>query len=242
MKKKLLVGGGILVFLLPIAAFFVLRSALPPEKLLALVRPRLEAALGREVEIGGAGLSFVPLAARVDNVRVRANPGFDSPYLLELRSMHLKLRFAPLLRRQIDVRSLELTGLELTLEQDATERWNFAAARPAAAPGAAPSRPAGSPVGLQVRTLKLAGGQLFVLSAARQLELQAPLAAEIGLDVDRELRNVRVHGWVECDGLALGGKQKLHVRLEPEVQADLAAKTARIESLRLLLQDFVLEL
>src|SRR5262245_54426384 len=114
--------------------FLYLRSAYPPERLLALLEPRVEAALGRDVEIGGAQLVPFPLAVRLDAVRIAAAPGSTAASLLEIGSIRFELRLMPLLRREVRVRTLVLDSPRVILEQNAAKRWNFARSGPAAAP------------------------------------------------------------------------------------------------------------
>ena len=245
-RKRLLIIPAVLVLAL-VALFLGLRAAFPPERLLALAEPRLEAALGRPVEIGSARLDLMPLAARLEAVRIGARPGFASPHVVELDAMQLELGFLALLRRQLEVRSLVLDGLRLFLEQDEQGQWNFATDRAPGTPSA-PAAPAkaGTPMALQIRKLLLRDGALQLRSAQSGLELQGPLAAELAMGLDRNLHDLRLQGWIESPALRargpLGEFPALTVRLEPVLRADLGASSAHIDSLRLRLQDFVLQL
>lgn len=246
MKKKLLLLVPLLVVVVLVVVMLVLRSMLPPERLVALAEPRLEAALGREVEIGKASLRFWPLGVRLENVHVQANQGFESPLLLELGSLRLDLRLLPLLRRSMDVRSLVLERLQLVLEQDAKGRWNFERATAGAAAPAAPATHGGSPLALRIRSLTLRESSLQISMAPRDLELSIPLAAEMSLDLDRALEHVGVRGWIESRGVTAEAASRhlpaFDVRLEPELQANVAARRAHIDALRLQLQEFVFEM
>jgi len=229
--------------------FLYLRSAYPPERLLALLEPRVEAALGRDVEIGAAQLVPFPLAVRLDAVRVAAAPGSTAAPLLEIGSIRFELRLLPLLRREVRVRTLVLDSPRVILEQNAAKHWNFARSGPEAAPKAGAGHAADGPrLALAVESLEIRSGEVSVWSAPQEIGLRLPVNSELRFEADREWRDVRVSGWIESDGITGGDRgrlAKLHglrLRLEPALAANVAEHSATIEKLRVTLMGLVVDL
>ncbi len=246
MKKRRLALAAVAFILLAGIAIVLVARSLPSARLLALVETRLETALGREVEIGRVHLGLLPLAMVASDVRVRANPGFVAPTLVEIQSLRCNLAVLPLLRRQLDLRSLVIDTPKIWLEQNANGEWNYASTRLVASPAPGTAAAAEAPLALHVRKLVLRGGEIEVRSAKSRIELHLPLAAELVLELERNRRELRVDGWIESSALRANGLAAklppLRVRLEPMVGVDLAASSARIEHLRLLVQDLALEM
>ncbi|UCE01684.1 MAG: AsmA family protein [Candidatus Latescibacterota bacterium] len=253
MKKRWLLLVPLGLILVITIAFLFLRRAYPPERLLALVEPRVESALGRDVEIASAQLTPFPLALRLDDVRIQAAPGFATPDLVTLASLRFDLKLGPLLQRRIAVRSLVIESPRVFLEQNMEGRWNYelskAAQEDAAAPeSAAPGAAAVAPLGLAVETLQLRDGELHVWNAQQDLALELPFAGKWSVRTDRNLRDIRVEGWLESDALSGGDRGRLarvqgvRLRLEPRLRADVADSSAVIEALHVELQGLALDL
>jgi hypothetical protein len=247
--KRWIIPIAILVVLPTLAALYV-RAAYPPERLRSLIEPRLAAALQRPVELRGVALQLVPLAVRLDGVRVQAPPGFESPTLFELETLRLRVGVLPLLRRRLVATGIDLEGLVLWIEQRADSTWSFAAAAPPTAPQPRsqpePVAPR-SALDLSVEKLAVRGGALHFASRPAGLELHGPLAAELRFAADRALKDVQLGGWVQIDSLhgGAGGRLRawrgLRLRLEPEVHVDVPDLSARVEHLRVALNDLVVD-
>jgi len=244
MRRRRFALAAVAVLLLAGVAIVFIARALPSAKLQALLEARLESAFGREVEIGGVHLGFLPPALVANDIRVGANPGFASPNLLELRSLRCDLAILPLLRRQVALRSLVIDTPKIRLEQNADGDWNYASTRPPASPAPGSAEAKEAPVALHVRKLVLRDGDIELRSAKSQLELHLPLTAELALAFERT--DLRVDGWIESPALRANGLAAnlppLQVRLEPKLNVDLASSSARIEQLRLLIHDLALEM
>jgi uncharacterized protein involved in outer membrane biogenesis len=250
-KKRWLLLVPLSLILLATIAFLYLRRSYPPERLLALVEPRVESALGRDIEIASAQLTPFPLAVRLDDVRIQAAPGFANPNLVTLASLRFDLRLGPLLQRRIAVRSLVIESPRVFLEQNMEGRWNYELSKGAAKDvpeSASAGAAAVAPLGLAVETLQLRDGELHLWNAPQDVALELPFAGKWSVRTDRELRDIRVEGWLESDAVSGGDRGRLarlqgvRLRLEPRLRADVADSSAVIEALHVELQGLALDL
>ncbi|MFC1660182.1 AsmA-like C-terminal region-containing protein [Gemmatimonadota bacterium] len=152
--------GTVVVCGLYLALAFVSSRFLDPEALADWLEPRLEAAVHRDVEIGRVEVRLLPLAVGVREVAL-ADPTGLAPALARVGSLDLRLEILPLLRRNVKVKSLVLDGVEANLLVGPTGLSNFGDLSPTAAdtpPGA--EGPADRPFSLDLKTIRLSGGQL----------------------------------------------------------------------------------
>lgn len=250
MKKKILLFGPLVVLAVLTAAFLYVRSAYPPERLLALLEPRVEAALGREVTIGAARMTPLPLAVRLDDVRVQggARESGDAT-LLELAGLRFELQWLPLLRREIAVRSLVLESPRVFLERNSEGRWNHESSSPeSTAQGGTRGGARQTPLGLRIESLRVRDATLHLLDRQNDVEIHVPLEAELTVRSDRSLQNVQVRGWLQSDAVSGGESGSLQairdvrLRVEPDIHANLPDSSAVVQNLRVELQDLVLDL
>lgn len=110
-----------------------LRLFLPAEKLRDLAVARASTALGREVTVGGAGVSLRGgLGIRLTDVSIGNPAGFPDGQLLTAQSVDLMLQLRPLLHRRIHADRLVIHAPVVTLVRLDAERNNFTFAAPAA--------------------------------------------------------------------------------------------------------------
>lgn len=234
-----------LVLVLAVAGLGIyLELSFPPQRLRELAEPRLEAALGHPVELGGASLHLSPLAVRLDSLRVLAPVGSTHPDLLRIGTLSLRLRTLPLLRRQVVVTSLEIRSPEVWLEERGDRVWN--ATPPADA--TTPRAPAASQVDLTIEDLHLVQGRVHFYSSVSDVGLELPLEARLRLAFDRKLEKVRISGWIESDPVSGGERGNLRLlrdvrlRLEPDITLDVPDSSATIERLRCFLNEAQVDL
>src|SRR5215831_3314407 len=126
MRSKALVGLGIVVILVVIAAL-----AAPRFIDVNHYRPQIEAnlrdRLNRNVSLGPMRLSLIPLAFRVDNVRIAEHPGFGTgrPFA-QIQTLFVRPRLLPLLRHEVQIKSLQLNRPAIELIRNEQGAWNFA--------------------------------------------------------------------------------------------------------------------
>ncbi|GHV17505.1 hypothetical protein AGMMS49938_18320 [Fibrobacterales bacterium] len=115
--KILAVAVAVLVVAL-IAAFFVVKSKFPPEKIQALVSEEASKALNRQVSVGGASLKIFPLGLQVTGITVANNSGvgFSKEPLLNLPVVTVKIDILKLLKLQVAIDKISLEDLSLLYE------------------------------------------------------------------------------------------------------------------------------
>lgn len=165
-----------------IAAAVVLRSLVSPERLSRWVQPRLEAALDRDVRLGGARVELFPhLGLELDSLTVENLKGFRGAPLARIGEVSLRVRLLPLVLRRVVVDHVILHGPQLSLQVDEKGTSNYGDLVPEKRPGEALS--GGGPVRLDVRRVEIDGGMLLFRDRARGTLLQAGgvvLGADVG--------------------------------------------------------------
>lgn len=108
-----LVLGALAIFLFVDAEFF--RDTL---------QTRLEAALGRDVELGAMSVSIFPtLGLEVDDIGIGPRHDVEEPPLLTAEQLRVGARLGPLLRKRLEVTKVVLVGPELTVVRMADGTW-----------------------------------------------------------------------------------------------------------------------
>jgi len=111
---------------------------------------RVEAVLRRQVEVGAVRLQiFSGLGFDLKDLTVYNPPGWQHPYLIKAGTLSVKVALRPLLRRQLQITTVQLRDGEVRLERDMQGRTNISdlMASPsaaAAAPQTLPTRIPGS--------------------------------------------------------------------------------------------------
>lgn len=124
---KLLFGLFGLVIGLVVVAMIALPLVFDPndhkDRLVALVEEKT----GRSLEIeGDIDLSVFPwLGADIGTTRLGNAPGFEAMHMATMQGVELRVRLLPLLRKEVEVDTLRLAGLELYLEKDSKGRTNY---------------------------------------------------------------------------------------------------------------------
>ena len=148
-------GAAAALLVLYLAAALVLRTLVPPERLAAWAEPRAEAALNRDVEIGGAELTIFPhLGVALRDVTVGNLADFEGPPLARAGRAELRVALWPLLRGDVTVDEAVARSLDVRMQVDEDGDSNFGDLLPASGepePGAGEDGPV--PVSLAVRSV-----------------------------------------------------------------------------------------
>jgi AsmA protein len=125
MKRKLLIGGVVLigiVLLLVVASFLFNANRFRPG-----IEARLQAALGRRVEIGSLRFSLLAGGISADNIVIADDPVFGRSPFVRARSLDVGVEIWPLITsRALHIESVALREPELVLIQSPRGTWNFA--------------------------------------------------------------------------------------------------------------------
>ncbi|MDE2238345.1 MAG: AsmA family protein [Rhodospirillales bacterium] len=160
----------VVVVLVPVVGLGLFIAQFNPNAYAPQIVAAVQRATGRTLTINGPirlKLSLTPTLAASD--LSLANPaGYADPSLLTLDQVEAQIALIPLLRHQVDVLNLKLSGLKLYLERNAAGQadWNFsnAASPPAANPPAAANQPANtaSRYKFALESVALDNGQIVI--------------------------------------------------------------------------------
>ena len=154
-----IVAGALLVLI--VAGAVTLKVLFPAEKLRAMVVPRIEERLGREVQLSSVKLRIFPrIAVRLDDLAIANPPGFSARPMLELDALELDLRLWPLLRREVELGQVRLVRPVIRYEVLADGTSNFQGL--GGAEGEAERAPAAAQAGGDVPPEAAAAGAFFV--------------------------------------------------------------------------------
>lgn len=230
--SKILRVFGILVALLAViivVAALVLPRVIDPNNYRDDIARLVKEKTGRDLTIaGGIGWSVFPwLGVEIGAVRLSNAKGFgEEPFAL-VDAAQVRVKVLPLLRKEIEMSTVVLDGLQLRLARDKSGRTNWDdLMKPAAAKPARPEKPAERDGGLPVAALAIGG---VAINDARVLwEDQATGVTQRIEDLDLELGAIEPGRPVDVT-LSLshrGGKPEL------ASQVKLSAVVALAESLK----------
>lgn len=230
--SKILRMFGILVALLAViivVAALVLPRVIDPNNYRDDIARLVKEKTGRDLTIaGGIGWSVFPwLGVEIGAVRLSNAKGFgEEPFAL-VDAAQVRVKVLPLLRKEIEMSTVVLDGLQLRLARDKSGRTNWDdLMKPAAAKPARPEKPAERDGGLPVAALAIGG---VAINDARVLwEDQATGVTQRIEDLDLELGAIEPGRPVDVT-LSLshrGGKPEL------ASQVKLSAVVALAESLK----------
>src|SRR5438270_116406 len=90
------------------------------------IQAELSQRLGRPVSLGQMHLSLLPPSFRAENPVIGADPNFHNPRpFAQADELNVSVALWPLLRRDVQVKSLELRHPKIELIRNAQGTWNF---------------------------------------------------------------------------------------------------------------------
>ncbi|MDH4050298.1 MAG: AsmA family protein [Rubrivivax sp.] len=155
--RGLLVGLAVLLLLAGAAIFTAIRY-FDRERVIALVATEVRKTTGREIHFDGPiGFRVMPpsLALQLEGVRLANADWSAGTDMLKARRLELVVALAPLLRRQLQIRRVELEGVELSLETDAHGQGNWVMKQASGPPESKPAASSGSPLAIDVSAIDI---------------------------------------------------------------------------------------
>ena len=125
LKIIFIILGG-LIFL-GVAGTWYAASTVDPAKLTKLLVISVKSATGRDLKISGpVSLSLFPrIAVSAEGLSLSNAAWADAPEMLTLKRIELDIKTLPLLRKQIEIASVKLSGLELFLQKNASGKVSW---------------------------------------------------------------------------------------------------------------------
>lgn len=178
--RKLGIAALILVVLL-VAAAFIVPHLIDINHYRGPIQAQLQQRLGRPVSLGKMGLSLFPPSFQVQDVVISEDPRFSTgqPFLAA-EKLAVSVKLWPLLRKEVEIKSLQLRRPRIELVRDARGIWNFASlgAGPAAAAQGPSTKP--PPEQISLASLVIKDGQV----AVNDEQKNRPRAIYDHIDVD----------------------------------------------------------
>ncbi len=127
MRWKWIVGSGILLIIALMVAVYVLLATYDYNKLKPRIARMVKDATGRELNLGGEvnlDFGFSPALVVTDVTFANASWG-SQPEMIKIGKLQAQVRLLPLLFRDVELRQMGLTGVEVLLETDPSGRGNW---------------------------------------------------------------------------------------------------------------------
>ncbi|PYP82601.1 MAG: hypothetical protein DMG65_25885 [Candidatus Angelobacter sp. Gp1-AA117] len=117
----------LVIVVLLIAAAFIIPHIVNINDYHAQIQSQLEKKLGRQVSLGPMSLSLFPPSFQVSNAVIGEDKNFNSsrPFATADK-LSVSVKLMPLLRKDVDVKSLQLERPHIELIRNARGEWNFA--------------------------------------------------------------------------------------------------------------------
>ena len=237
--KKLLIGLGIVIVVLVvvvIGAAFILPSVVPLEDYKEDISAQVEEATGRKLKIAGdISLSVLPtLEIEVDGVSLENAKGAQTPNMLELKKLQVKLDLLPLISREIVVDRFVLVDPVINLEIDKNGRPNWAmagakgkAAPPAGKPKETPS--SGADGGAGIGAIKL--GDVRLVNGRISFADRQTGETQVVQDINMKVALPDVDSKLVTEGALTWNREKIELALDLDTPKKfLDGKTAKIDA------------
>jgi AsmA protein len=181
--RKLGIAVLIIVVIL-VAAALIVPHVIDINRYHSQIQAQLEKRLGRQVTLGEMKLGLFPPSFQVNNAVIAEDPHFKSTQpFANVEKLAVTVKLLPLLKKEVDIKSLELDHPHIELIRDAQGAWNFATlgqeAKPSAGATATPQPQATPSAGAQAAPPSQAGKSPAPSQPAGQLTL-AQLAINDG--------------------------------------------------------------
>jgi len=123
---KLLLWIVVVAVVLIMVVYAAVLILLPKDKIIAMIIPKIEEALNREVSVGDVSVSiWGGIGLRLSDLAVKNPGGFKADNFMELDDLDVKVKFFPLLKKRIEITNIVLNGLRINLERTEAGLDNF---------------------------------------------------------------------------------------------------------------------
>lgn len=232
---------------LVVGAGVTLKLMFPPAKLRALLVPKIEEAVGRQVTVEDFSLKvWTGLGVELKGIELANAKGFAEQPQAKIASVVLKVNLLGLLRRQLLISSLVIDRPEILIEKDKKGAFNFddlVKAAPESA--AAPPPAAASPVSITLSSFSLKSGTLVYDDRQAGMKvLAAGIEQRLSFSADRKMEDIRTKGTIEIGEIAVAtplmSVSRIHLGVRHDVKVDMKAKRVTVSELSAIPQGITL--
>jgi len=124
---KILLGLVAVLVVVIAAAVIILPMVVDPNDYKDEIAAAVEKQTGRTLSLqGDIGLSVFPwLGLDIGSATISNATGFDEPHMASMEAVQVRVKLMPLLRKQLEVDKVKLTGLQLLLAKDKSGKTNW---------------------------------------------------------------------------------------------------------------------
>src|SRR5512135_1153937 len=124
MRKIIIIG--VVACVLIVLALAVISRLLDVNHYRGRIQAELQNRLGRPVTLGGIDLSLLPPSLRVKDVAIGEDPRFGAGPFARAQELSVRVSLIPLLRKDVEIQSLQLINPDIQLICSRDGNWNFA--------------------------------------------------------------------------------------------------------------------
>lgn len=232
----------------------VLIMKFPKEKIIAMVSPDIEKALGREVTISDAGISFFPIfGLNVGGVEIAntTRPGYSKDPFLKLNTFLISISVPSLFRKKLNIKAIILDHADILIEIGKDGSYNFDdlavlkkdTAQKSENEISGENKKAQLPIPLTLEKM------IIKESRIRYLDYKSGMQAginsinqEVSITVDKKLENLKTTGEMFLGGISFLSKdiakpiEGVRVSIKHDVAIDLLNSKITLNSIKASLQ------
>ena len=147
--KFFLIGSAVLIVTTLLAGLIL--TQIDPNSFKGFIAGRIKAQTGRDIHLNGdIQLAFYPwIDLQINDAVIDNAPGFEAPAFARVDTLQVRLKTLPLIRKQLIMDKLKVTGLALHLSRDehGNTNWSGLAGTPGTKPGTGPETTDTPPAG-----------------------------------------------------------------------------------------------
>jgi DNA-binding transcriptional MerR regulator len=224
----------------------------PPQKVIALVVPQIEKAIGRKVAVEKAGITLYPaLGLSVSGISVSntERQGFSREPFIRVGRFLASISVGSIFKGYPEIREITLKQPMVRIEVDKSGSFNFDDLTPlkksAAQKPQAPQGMPALPVPITLKKLAIENGSIVYddQKAGNQVIIES-VNQEAAVAIDRQFKNITTTGKLVLSKVSVKTKEikkplsNLSITLSHDIGADLVGGSVRVNQVRLSLQKF----
>ncbi len=247
---------GVMVILWGVAAISV-RFLLPPEKIKALVLPKIEKQLGRDVKVENVGVSVFPyLGAGITGLSIAETrrEGFSRSPFVSIEEFRVRIALMSLLQGKAEIAEITVIQPRIKVEVDSTGEYNFddlavVAQDTNLVQEKDPERKKSLPIPLALNSFGIRDGRIeYTNRQKNETIVLGSINQETKFSIDKNLSDVSATGELTIDEIILRAKglstplENLTMTVDHDIGANIVEGTAEVHRVRASVQDVYMNL
>ena len=162
--RILLIVIGLIVVVI-VAGYFTIKAFLTPDTIQNIAEKAISESIHRPVEIGKVGLRIgLKVGITIDDIVLSNLQGFSPEPMMQIDRTTLNLKLLPLLRRQIVIAGVDLSGLKINVERNKKGKLNI--------PTIPSKKGKGTGWSLSLCSINISNGDIQYVDAKSKTEIQ----------------------------------------------------------------------